>query len=160
MLKKILNKLLIPVYIIVGNFRYYCYYTNDFYRFLLRKKIKDSICKIITNIDRECYNGASCKKCGCHVPKQNLGGKPCDCFWISLWNGRMASNIDKDTVSLLFGKTAIDDSTVNKDNVIEHLENLHKEYHQRASKEFETYWDNHYKRLSEDLMYNNSLNKK
>ena len=74
----------IPLYYIIGKYRYWAYFSKHF-KWLLRTKVKNTI--LVLNhhlIDRECYNNASCKDCGCQVPQQNYGGKPCDCFWINL----------------------------------------------------------------------------
>ena len=51
-------------------------------KFLLRKSIVDKITILNSKIDSECFNAASCKNCGCKVPQQNYGGKPCDCEWL------------------------------------------------------------------------------
>lgn len=72
------------LYYIVGNYRY-CAYFNKYFKWLLRKKVQDSIKALNSNlINRECLNSASCKDCGCQVPQQNYGGKPCNCFWVNL----------------------------------------------------------------------------
>ena len=102
-LKQLKIKLLTPAYFIVGNFRYYCYYTKNFFRFMIRKRIKAAICETVYSINKQCYNNAACKKCGCHVPKQNLGGKPCDCIWISLWNGKVVENILREKLNYNVG---------------------------------------------------------
>lgn len=81
---------MLPIYFIVGNYRYYCYFVNPKFQFLLRNTVRNSIKEVLGQINKKCYNGVSCKNCGCHVPKQNLGGKPCDCSWVSI-KGRIES---------------------------------------------------------------------
>ena len=79
MLKVIQNPKII-IYYILGHYRYSLYYSK--YKFLLRKSIINKISILNTKIDKECFNSASCKNCGCKVPQQNYGGKPCDCEWL------------------------------------------------------------------------------
>lgn len=82
----------IVLYYLIGNYRYYIYYSK--FRWLLRKSVIKTIERLLKNIDTECFNQASCKKCGCKVPQQNFGGKPCDCAWLSINGKKLIINKD------------------------------------------------------------------
>jgi hypothetical protein len=60
------------LYHVAGKYRYWAYYSN--FKWLIRKSVKNNL-KILTQIVNT--------DCGCQTIKQNFGGKPCDCFWLS-----------------------------------------------------------------------------
>ena len=116
----------IPLYYILGKYRYWAYYSKHF-KWVLRIKIKESIEFLNESlINEECFNNASCKNCGCQVPQQNYGGKPCDCFWINL-NGDIKVNYSKVDTALMFGKEVPRPPEVTSENVLEEIKKIYEE---------------------------------
>jgi hypothetical protein len=62
---------------ITGNIRYHLFY-NKHLMFLMREHIRQQIEYRIDSIDRECFNSAQCKLCGCDIPGLQMANKACD----------------------------------------------------------------------------------
>jgi hypothetical protein len=73
---------------IVGNYRYKIYYGGNLSRKysiiasirkrMIRVHIKEQIACRIEWMDRECYEGGSCKLCGCETTALQMCNKACD----------------------------------------------------------------------------------
>lgn len=75
---------------IVGNFRYYLYYSR--FKNLIPRHIREQIECRINSMNKECYNSGSCVKCGCATTALQMCDKACEghCYPIMLsksyWN--------------------------------------------------------------------------
>jgi hypothetical protein len=61
----------------LGNYRYKIYYSR-YFKWLMRKHIRQQIAWRITVMDKECYNNGSCKICGCETIHLQCANKSCD----------------------------------------------------------------------------------
>lgn len=62
---------------IIGNWRYYLYY-SPFFKSLLRPHIKEQYEYRLNLMDKQCYSQGSCKMCGCTTTKLQMANKSCD----------------------------------------------------------------------------------
>lgn len=67
---------------IQGNIRYRLYYSKKLYgvdlRWMLPKWLREQIELRIESMDMECYEGGSCKICGCKTTQLQFANKECD----------------------------------------------------------------------------------
>jgi hypothetical protein len=114
------------LYYIIGNYRYQVYYSKNF-KWLLRKSVKYNLGTLTHFINKECFNNASCKDCGCDVPQQNFGGKPCDCFWINI-NGEIKTDYFKTPLRHIKNNNSIDFSVLStkedEEEVVKDIEKI------------------------------------
>jgi len=62
---------------IQGNVRYWIYYSK-YFKWLMRRFIREQISARIESMERECYDNGICKLCGCSTTALQMSNKPCD----------------------------------------------------------------------------------
>lgn len=62
---------------ILGNLRYKIYY-SVFFKWMMRKHIREQIDFRVSVMDKGCYMSGSCKICGCKTVALQMADKPCD----------------------------------------------------------------------------------
>lgn len=70
---------------ILGHYRYKLYYSR-FFKWLIRRHIREQIGYRLRSMDKQCYQQGTCKLCGCQTTQLQMANKACDkpCYPIML----------------------------------------------------------------------------
>lgn len=60
-----------------GTIRHYLYY-NKYFKWMIRKHIREQYALRILSIDEQCYNNGECKECGCMTTELQFCNKACE----------------------------------------------------------------------------------